>query len=245
MYDEQKDEEIEIDLMEVFHLFLKRWWLIIGCGILCAAAAFGFTKAFVTPQYKATSMIYILSKTTSISSAIDLQLGKQLTVDFQTLATSRTVVERVIDDLNLDTTYEELVQQITVTNPSGSQILEISVLDPDPQMACDISNAMSDTTAERVAEVMVTDKPSMVDDAVVPKHPAAPNTLKNTAIAGFIGMVLVMALLLLNYLLDDRLKTEEDIRKYLDLNTLASIPLIKSEKVSKPKKKGSGKKAAK
>lgn len=244
MYDEQKDEEIEIDLMEVFHLFLKRWWLIIGCGILCAAAAFGFTKVFVTPQYKATSMIYILSKTTSISSAIDLQLGKQLTVDFQTLATSRTVVERVIDDLNLDTTYEELVQQITVTNPSGSQILEISVLDPDPQMACDISNAMSDTTAERVAEVMVTDKPSTVDDAVVPKHPATPNTLKNTAIAGFIGMVLVMALLLLNYLLDDRLKTEEDIRKYLDLNTLASIPLIKSEKVSKPKKKGSGKKAA-
>lgn len=244
MYDEQKDEEIEIDLMEVFHLFLKRWWLIIGCGILCAAAAFGFTKAFVTPQYKATSMIYILSKTTSISSAIDLQLGKQLTVDFQTLATSRTVVERVIDDLNLDTTYEELVQQITVTNPSGSQILEISVLDPDPQLACDISNAMSDTTAERVAEVMVTDKPSTVDDAVVPKHPATPNTLKNTAIAGFIGMVLVMALLLLNYLLDDRLKTEEDIRKYLDLNTLASIPLIKNEKVSKPKKKGSGKKAA-
>ena len=244
MYDEQKDEEIEIDLVEVFHLFLKRWWLIIGCGILCAAAAFGFTKAFVTPQYKATSMIYILSKTTSISSAIDLQLGKQLTVDFQTLATSRTVVERVIDDLNLDTTYEELVQQITVTNPSGSQILEISVLDPDPKMACDISNAMSDATAERVAEVMITDKPSTVDDAVVPKYPATPNTLKNTAIAGVIGMVLVMAVLLLNYLLDDRLKTEDDIRKYLDLNTLASIPLIKSGKVSKPKKKGSGKKAA-
>ena len=208
MYDEQKDEEMEIDLIEVFHLFLKRWWLIVGCGILCAAAAFGFTKAFVTPQYKATSMIYILSKTTSISSAIDLQLGKQLTVDFQTLATSRTVVERVIDELNLDTTYEELVEQITVTNPSGSQILEIAVLDPDPQMACDISNAMSDTTAERVAEVMVTDKPSTVDDAVVPKYPATPNTLKNTAIAGVIGMLLVMAVLLVNYLLDDRLKTE-------------------------------------
>lgn len=244
MYDEQKDEEMEIDLVEVFHLFLKRWWLIIGCGILCAAAAFGFTKTLVTPQYEATSMIYILSKTTSISSAIDLQLGKQLTVDFQTLATSRTVVERVIDDLKLDTTYEELVKQITVTNPTGSQILEIAVLDPDPQMACDISNAMSDATAERVAEVMITDKPSTVDDAVVPKYPATPNTFKNTAIAGVIGMILVMAVLLLNYLLDDRLKTEEDIRKYLDLNTLASIPLIKGERASKPKKKGNGKKAA-
>ena len=150
----------------------------------------------------------------------------------------------VIDELNLDTTYEALVEQITVTNPSGSQILEIAVLDPDPQMACDISNAMSDTTAERVAEVMITDKPSTVDDAVVPKYPATPNTLKNTAIAGVIGMLLVMAVLLVNYLLDDRLKTEEDVMKYLELNTLASIPLNKGEKASKPKKKGNGKKAA-
>lgn len=244
MYDEQKDDEIEIDLMEVFHLFLRRWWMIIGCGILFAAAAFGFTKAFVTPQYEATSMIYILSKTTSVSSAIDLQLGKQLTVDFQTLATSRTVVERVIDELNLDTTYEELVDKIKVTNPSGSQILAITVSDPDPKMACNLSNAMSDATAERVAEVMVTDKPSTVDDAVVPKYPATPNTLKNTAIAGILGMVLVMAILLLSYVLDDRLKTEEDIRKYLDLNTLASIPTTKGEKTSKSKKKGDGKKAA-
>ena len=114
MHEERKDEELEIDLVEVFRLFLKRWWMIIGCGILCAAAAFGYTKAFVTPQYEATSMIYILSKTTSISSAIDLQLGKQLTVDFQTLATSRTVVERVIDELNLNTTYEEFESQIRV-----------------------------------------------------------------------------------------------------------------------------------
>lgn len=244
MHEERKDEELEIDLVEVFRLFLKRWWMIIGCGILCAAAAFGYTKAFVTPQYEATSMIYILSKTTSISSAIDLQLGKQLTVDFQTLATSRTVVEKVIDELNLNTTYEELVGQIRVTNPSGSQILAITASDPDPEMACEISNAMSDATAERVAEVMITDKPSTVDDAVVPKYPSTPNTLKNTAVAGIFGMVLVMAILLLSYVLDDRLKTEEDIRKYLDLNTLASIPTTKLERVSKAKKKGDGKKAA-
>jgi capsular polysaccharide biosynthesis protein len=94
---------------------------------------------------------------------------------------------------------------------------------------------MADATAERVAEVMVTDKPNTVDDAVVPKSPVSPNTKKNTAVAGLCGMVLVMAILLLNYLLDDRIKTEEDVQKYLELTTLASIPIAKEDRASKSK----------
>lgn len=240
--DKREDEEIEIDLLEVFHAMLKRWWLIIGCAVIFAAAAFGYTKFFVTPEYEASSMIYVLSKTTSISSALDLQLGKQLTVDFETLATSRPVVEKVIDELNLNTDYETLVKSITITNPTDTQILKIFARSTNPELACNISNAMADATAERIAEVMVTDKPSTVEDAVVPKNPVSPNVKKNTLLAGLVGAFLVMAVILIRYLMDDRIKTEEDIVKYLELNALASIPLNKGEKVSK-KKKG-GKKAA-
>lgn len=240
--DKREDEEMEIDLLEVFHVMLKRWWLIIGCAVIFAAAAFGYTKFFVTPEYEASSMIYVLSKTTSISSALDLQLGKQLTVDFETLATSRPVVEKVIDELNLNTDYETLVKSITITNPTDTQILKIFARSTNPELACNISNAMADATAERIAEVMVTDKPSTVEDAVVPKNPVSPNVKKNTLLAGLVGAFLVMAVILIRYLMDDRIKTEEDIVKYLELNALASIPLNKGEKVSK-KKKG-GKKAA-
>lgn len=240
--DNREDDEMEIDLVEVFQLMLKRWWLIIGCAVVFAAAAFGYTKLFVTPQYEASSMIYILSKTTSISSALDLQLGKQLTVDFETLATSRPVVEKVIDELGLDTEYETLVGSITVSNPTDTQILKIFARNPDPVLARDISNAMSDATAEQIAAVMVTDKPSTVEEAVVPRYPVSPNVKKNTLIAGLAGALLVMAIILLNYLLDDRIKSEEDIVKYLELNALASIPLNKGEKSSKKKK--AGKKAA-
>ena len=82
MYKDDRDEELEIDLLEVFHVLLHRWYLIIFCAVVFGAAALGFTQFFITPQYEASSMIYILSKTTSISSALDLQLSKQLTVDF-------------------------------------------------------------------------------------------------------------------------------------------------------------------
>lgn len=247
MYKDDRDEEMEIDLLEVFHVLLHRWYLIILCAIALGAVALGFTKFFITPQYEASSMIYILSKTTSISAALDLQLSKQLAVDFETLAKSRPVVESVIDDLGLDTDYETLVKTINVTNPESTSILKISVQNPDAKLACDISNAMSDATANQIAKVMVTDKPSTVEEAMVPKNPVSPSLQKNTLIAALAGAFLMCAILIFRYLMDDRIKTEEDIIKYLELNALASIPINKGSKDQSGKKgkgKGKGKKAA-
>ena len=247
MYKDDRDEEMEIDLLEVFHVLLHRWYLIILCAIVFGAAALGYTKVFITPQYEASSMIYILSKTTSISDALDLQLSKQLAVDFETLAKSRPVVESVIDDLGLDTDYETLVKTINVTNPASTSILKISVQNPDAKLACDISNAMSDETANQIAKVMVTDKPSTVEEAMVPKNPVSPSLQKNTLIAALAGAFLMCVILIFRYLMDDRIKTEEDIIKYLELNALASIPINKGSKDQSGKKgkgKGKGKKAA-
>lgn len=247
MYKDDRDEEMEIDLLEVFHVLLHRWYLIILCAIALGAVALGFTKFFITPQYEASSMIYILSKTTSISDALDLQLSKQLAVDFETLAKSRPVVESVIDDLGLDTDYETLVKTINVTNPASTSILKISVQNPDAKLACDISNAMSDETANQIAKVMVTDKPSTVEEAMVPKNPVSPSLQKNTLIAALAGAFLMCVILIFRYLMDDRIKTEEDIIKYLELNALASIPINKGSKDQSGKKgkgKGKGKKAA-
>lgn len=229
------DREDVIDLMELFHVLLRRWYVILICGLLGAAAAFGYTKIRIVPQYEASSMIYILE-----ASDINLSLSKQLTVDFATLAKSRPVVEKVIDELELNATYEQLVSTITIANPSDTSILKISVRNPDPELACEISNAMSDATAERVASVMMTDKPSKVEDAVVPKYPVSPNMKKNVMMGGMFGIVVMAGILVVMYLMDDRIKSEEDIERYLGLTTLASIPISRGEK----KHKSKGKKAA-
>lgn len=218
-------EEMEIDLGEVLFVLLRKiLWLLAGlaAGVIIS---FGVTKILITPQYTASSMIYIFTKTTSITSLADLQIGSQLTVDFQTLGTSRPVVEKVIRDLNLDASYEELLKTITITNPSNSRILKISVENPDPRLAADISNAMADSLSSRVAEVLNTDKPSTVERAVVPSSPSSPNTLRNVAVGGLLGLVFVAAFVLLQHFMDDTIKSEEDVRKYLELNTLAAVPL--------------------
>lgn len=241
----ERDEEIEIDLLEVLHLFLKKWWMILGMGLICGALAFGGTKMFITPQYEASSMIYLLSKSNAITSALDIQIGKQMTADFSTLATSRPVVEKVIKELQLDTSYDSLVKQIKISNPEDTQILKITVRDTDPEVACKISNAMADATADRVAEVMVTERPNTVEEAVVPDKPVAPSALKNTIIAGALGCMLVMGLILINYMIDDRIKTEEDIEKYLGLNTLAAIPFSNESKAEKERQARAKRRSAK
>ena len=235
-----RDEEMEIDLLELFSTLLQRWYLILVCALIFGAAAFGYTKYFITPQYEASSMIYILStkQATDLSMALDIQTSKQLTADFEILAKSRPVVEAVIDNLELDTDYETLVKRINVTNPSNTFVLKMTAKDPDPEMACNLSNALSDATAEQVAKVMDTDKPNKVEEAVIPKEPVSPNVMKNTLLGVLAGAFLMCAFVTFMHIMDDRIKTEEDITKYLELNTLATIPLNKgSKKVTDKKSK--------
>ena len=223
----QPDDEMEIDLLELFQVLLQKAWAIILCMVIGAGLAFGGTKMLLTPKYSASSQIYILTKTTSVTSLADIQMGAQLTVDFEVLAKSRPVVEEVIDELNLDYTYEELVEMITTLNPSDTRILKMTVENEDPNLAKEIANAMAEVTAERVAYIMTTDKPKIVEEAVTPEKPSSPSTVKNTALGGILGAVLAMGIIVIIYLMNDTIQTEEDVRKYLDLNTLAALPLEK------------------
>ena len=223
----QPDDKMEIDLLELFQVLLQKAWAIILCMVIGAGLAFGGTKMLLTPKYSASYQIYILTKTTSVTSLADIQMGAQLTVDFEVLAKSRPVVEEVIDELNLDYTYEELVEMITTLNPSDTRILKMTVENEDPNLAKEIANAMAEVTAERVAYIMNTDKPKIVEEAVTPEKPSSPSTVKNTALGGILGAVLAMGIIVIIYLMNDTIQTEEDVRKYLDLNTLAALPLEK------------------
>ena len=108
-------------------------------------------------------MIYILTKTTSVTSLADIQMGTQLTADFEILATSRPVLEEVIEKLNLDYTYEELKSMIQTDNQTDTRILRFTVSDANAKEAKKIANELADVTAERVAYVMSSDKPKVVE----------------------------------------------------------------------------------
>lgn len=229
-------DEIEIDLREVFLILMGKLWLIILVGMFTAAIAFGFSQFVMEPVYESTTQIYILNKQENNTVTYsDVQLGTQLTKDYAELIESRYVLESVIEELQLTTVppdldYEAMLKKITVTTPTDTRILAITVEDTDPVLAMEIANSIREAAAVHIKNVMDIEAVNVVDTANLPTEKASPSVFKWTVIGGFIGMFLVMAVVLVWYLLDDTIKTSDDVEKYLGLSTLALIPLETREK---------------
>ena len=112
----QNNDEVEIDLLEVFYVLLDKIWAIILSGVLAALVVVAATLLFVTPQYESTTKMYVLSKQDSNTlTSQDMQTSLSLTKDYAELIKSRTVTEGVITQLNLDMTHEELLKKMTLS----------------------------------------------------------------------------------------------------------------------------------
>lgn len=234
------NDEIEIDLGEVFHLVISKLGVIILSGILLGVLSIIGTMLFITPKYESTTKIMVLNKqdNNTLTSA-DMQTSTQLTKDYAELIQSRTVLEGVIAQLNLDMTYKEMLNKVSVETSSDSRIVSISVTDEDPYTASEIANAVRDMAAEHIQSVMDIEAVNIVDTANIPNEKASPSLAKNGVIGGLLGVIIAMAAVIIIYLTNDTIKVEEDVERYLGLSVLGSIPF--SEKESRSKKKKSRK----
>ena len=208
---------------------MSKIWIIIAVVLVCAAIAGNVTYFLIDSTYTATSRIYLLPRETESLSQADLQIGTQMTNDAAKLAKSKSVVDPVIQDLQLELSYDELVHLISVENPTDTRLIDISVKNSDPQTAADISNALANSLCEQVAEIMKTDRPTIAEQASAPAKPSAPSMAKNVVIAALLGFLASAAIVVFNFIRDDTIKTQEDVVKYLQLNTLAAIPLEYSD----------------
>ena len=235
----KSNEEVEIDLIELLYVLRSRILIIIGAMILCAAIAVGYTKLLIQPMYSSTSIMYILTQSTSITSLTDIQLGTQLTSDYVQLIKSRPVLEEVIDNLKLDYKYSELEELITVVNPDNTRILEVTVTATEPEAAKAIVDELAEVSRSKISDIMSTDAPNVVQKGYVSNVPVNVHMIKNILIGLVLGFVLSAGVVIVMYILDDTITTADDVEKYLGLNTLASIPLKEDDKspASKYKKK--------
>jgi len=229
-----KDDVIEINLGELIGVLFGRAFLIISAGLFCALACMFISMFILEPVYESTTKIYILNKDESSSITYsDVQISTQLTQDYAELIKSRYVLEEVIQRLVLDMDYDDLYEKLSIETPSDTRIVAITVEDEDPMMAMKIANSIREVASEHITNVMDIDAINVVETANMPMEKAGPSVLKWTAIGGILGVVLVCVVVLLEYLMDDSIKSSDDVENYLGLSTLALIPMV----VEDPKKK--------
>ena len=244
------DNEIEIDLRELLLELLAYWKVILLSIILVGSIAFGVSKFMMVPKYESTAELYVLTKSTSITSLADIQTGTSLTNDYIVVVKGRPVLEQVIENLGLRETYKSLSDKVTLNNPSNSRILEITVADENPVMAKSIADEIANISSAFIAQKMDQEPPTIIQTGYADGSPVSPNILKNTVLGGMLGAMLSMALVVITYLFNDTITGPEDIEKKLGMNMLGTLPLEEAEydgehrsssKRKKRKKKGTRK----
>lgn len=237
---EKHNDEIEIDLLEIIHILLRRFWFILGAGLFVAVICFIISKFILTPTYESTTKIYILNKSDNTTVTYsDVQMGTQLTKDYAELINSRYVLEKVIDKLGLDDMeYADLLGRVSVNTPTDTRIVSITVEHTDPARAKDIADCIREVAGEHIQNVMDIEAVNVVEPANMPMEKSGPSVAKWTIFGGIAGVFLLSAIILVIYLLDDTIKCSEDVEKYLGLSTLALIPIaIEEENAKKGKAK--------
>ncbi len=247
-------QEIEIDLKEIFMYLYNHLYVLIVSALIGAMAFYLVSTLALDKEYVSSTRIYVLNQQDQQNvTYTDMQLGTQLTKDYARLVTSRTVTAQVIADLDLQNQYADmahitpdgLASMIKVETLTDTRVIQISVTDSLPYRAQDIADAVRVAASERIYEVMQIEAVNVVDTASLPEGPSSPNTMKNAVIGGAIGFVLAAAIYILIFLLDDTIKTPDDVEKYLGLSVLASIPydeeadtVVLRKRMNKKRKKG-------
>lgn len=242
-----KNDEIEIDLRQIFNVLLSKIIIIVIAAVLGAVVAFVYTKFMVEPTYTSSTQVYVRNRNSTAKdtnttqlNVSDLQSSTYLTKDYIMLCKSSPVLKQVIEELNLDMTESQLSSKISVTTPEDTRILTISVVDTEPFMAKSIADAVRDAAKVHIVAVTGVESVENIDGedgANLPTSPTGPNMKLNLVIGFLLGFLVVVIIIIVRFLLDDSIKTQEDVEHYLGISVLGLIP-----KTEEPAKKKSSKK---
>lgn len=217
---------IEIDVLYLLRKLWSRKFFIIFIALVVGTIALLGSVFLIKPKYTSTTRIYVVSRTADSITNQDLQAGSYLVKDYQEVITSNEVLSSVIDKEKLSLTPNELSSMISVTIPTDTRVISISVEDDNAQEATTIANTVREVAAEKIKAVTKVNDVTTLEAAEVPKEPSSPNIKRNTLIGVIAGGVLAVISIIILEVLDDRVRRPEDIEDVLGLPLLGIVPDI-------------------
>ena len=226
----QENQAVEIDVFAMLKTLWKRKFSIVLVALVFAIAAFGYSAFLAKKEYQSPSRIYVVSRQNQDNNALtnsDLQAGSYLVKDYREIILSQNVLSQAIEELKLDMTPAELSKKISVSVPTDTRILSITAKDGNPKEAARIANGLRNVAAEKIIAVTKVSDVTTLDEAEVPQSPSSPNIRRNVLLGFIAGAGLMVVLLVVVEVLDDRVKRPEDIEELMGLTLLGVVPDIK------------------
>lgn len=221
----------EYSIKGIFNILIRKWWVLVLCMLISGGAIALWTIYYVTPMYEAYSTIYVGKNSDDFGlTTTDLYIGESVIYDYQEIVKSRIVAAAVLEELGYeDTNPNYLAKSINATQKANTHVIEISLMDPDPETAMVVVNMVAEVFREKVTHIMQVDNVQIIDKAELPLHPVSPNKRMNVIVGIFIGLCIGVGILFLMEFLNDTVRTPEDIKKYIDLPVIGTIPAFKTQ----------------
>lgn len=228
--------EETISLKEIFEVIKKRFSLILFFIIVSALIAAIVSYFILTPTYESTSQFIVNQEREDPSaefSTSDIRTNVELINTYEVIIKSRAILEDVVEEMNLPYSVGTLADNIEVTSEEDSQVVNVTVSDPDPVLATDIANVTVSIFQEQVPDLMSVDNVNILSEAQLAANPepVSPKPALNIAIAIVLGGMIGIGLAFLLEYLDTTITTEEDLEQHLDIPVLGTIAHIEDQDI--------------
>lgn len=215
-----------VTLKDLWDIFIHRWWVIFLAAVIFAGGFYTVTKLNYKPRYQSTATLYILKqdKTEDNYSSEDFSLALKVVNDCDYLLKSHPVLDKVIEELNLDISYKDLSESVSTSNPEDTRILEVTVEADSPEEAKKIVDSVCSVGTEKIADAMGFNQVNLYEYGTIDENPCNHTRIRTYILIGLIAAVLTYTIFLVIFLVDDRIRFDEDIERDLGLTILGDIP---------------------
>lgn len=228
----EKEVEKVIDMNQLIFIFRMKWLYILITGFVSLCITFCYFNFLVPEQYSASAQLYIdirkissEGKETYINST-HIVTAKELAATYAYIIETNIVLDKVIDDLDLNINQGVLASKISVSIIEDTPVLKIIVIDENKQLAYQIVKKLIEVAPDIINAKIDSGKLISIDKPTVSSSPVSPNVMRNTAIGGVLGLVVSYTVCVLITLSNNKIKTPEDIQRILDIPVLGAIPSL-------------------
>lgn len=227
----EKRSILEIDMQKLMLTYLNRWWLLLIGTVVAVAIALVCTANFITPMYTASVTVYVNSTKTAEEevtyiSASTLSAAQRLVNTYIKIIESDSVLSKVAEASGLDISGDDIRAAMSASQVDNTELFKVRITHRVPERAAQIANAVAEVAPGEIEGVIEGSSTKIIDYAKVPNTPSSPNAKKNGALGGIIGFLLVLIYLTVHFLLDVRIKDEDELTTLFDAPVLGQIPVF-------------------
>ena len=225
----------EINLIKIFEIIMKLWWIVLIFAVIGALVAFSISTFLMTPQYTSNAKLYVDGTQRVLGTGMDTQTinaSRSLVATYIEILCGNTFRKTIAKKASVDypdITATHIKGNISMDAANETEIIEIKYKDVSPKRAQDVLQLILDNAQSEITRVISGCRVETIDNATLPTTSSYPDTRQNTFLGILIGIILGIAIIFIRELLDTRVRDDDDLKTRYKMPVLGVIPNLNRE----------------